>query len=100
MNKVLTTAYLKSKNSTQETQDKSATIAKVFNTLHYEVNIDSIVESYLTAIKVFFVLFLISTQPIFKEEPKFKANGGNGTTDLALQNIQARSRMVLSYLIA
>ena len=32
--------------------------------------------------------------------PKFEARGGTMTEDLALQNIQARSRMVLAYLMA
>jgi NAD+ synthase (glutamine-hydrolysing) len=30
-------------------------------------------------------------------EPKFKVHGGNDASNLALQNIQARSRMVTSY---
>ena len=33
-------------------------------------------------------------------EPKFKKEGGTWRTDLALQNIQARTRMVLSYFLA
>ena len=32
--------------------------------------------------------------------PKFKVHGGSGAENLALQNVQARSRMVLSYLFA
>ncbi len=33
-------------------------------------------------------------------EAKFKKEGGSWNTDLALQNIQARSRMVLTYFLA
>lgn len=32
--------------------------------------------------------------------PKFKVHGGSHTENLALQNVQARCRMVLSYLLA
>ena len=32
--------------------------------------------------------------------PKFKTEGGGWAEDLALQNIQARIRMVMSYLMA
>lgn len=32
--------------------------------------------------------------------PKFKVFGGTNTENLALQNIQARSRMVLSYFLS
>ena len=32
--------------------------------------------------------------------PKFKVHGGSATENLALQNVQARNRMLLSYLFA
>ena len=35
-----------------------------------------------------------------KKEPRYKSEGGTHAEDVALQNIQARSRMVLSYLLA
>lgn len=34
------------------------------------------------------------------KKPKFKVFGGSQTENLALQNIQARSRMVLSYYLS
>ena len=39
-------------------------------------------------------------EAITSKSPKFKSQGGTETEDLALQNIQARSRMVLSYTLA
>lgn len=33
-------------------------------------------------------------------DPKFQNEGGSWNQDLALQNIQARTRMVLSYFMA
>ena len=35
-----------------------------------------------------------------KATPKFKVRGGTSAEDMALQNVQARNRMVLSYLFA
>ena len=32
--------------------------------------------------------------------PQFRVNGGTGIENLALQNVQARTRMVVSYLFA
>ena len=44
---------------------------------------------------------VISTfESITAKTPKFLSEGGTNTEDLALQNIQARSRMVLSYTLA
>lgn len=37
---------------------------------------------------------------VTSKEPKFKVFGGSETENLALQNIQARVRMVMSYLFA
>ena len=39
-------------------------------------------------------------ETITGKEPKFEVYGGSYIEDLALQNIQARQRMVLSYLMA
>lgn len=56
---------------------------------HMDVKIDSIV----SAIVGFFTLFTGKT-------PKFKSQGGSSAENLALQNIQARLRMVVSFLLA
>lgn len=41
-------------------------------------------------------LFLLVT----KKKPEFRAHGGTNAENLALQNIQARLRMLLAYLFA
>lgn len=41
-------------------------------------------------------LFLLVT----KKKPEFRAHGGTTAENLALQNIQARLRMLLAYLLA
>ena len=49
-----------------------------------------------TAIKALIGIFTTVTG----KTPKFRFYGGTNTENLALQNIQARTRMVLSYLFA
>lgn len=39
-------------------------------------------------------------QTVTNFTPKFRAHGGSAAENLALQNIQARLRMVISYLFA
>ena len=53
------------------------------------VSIDTVIESLV-------ILF----SNTFGKTPKFVSNGGTMTEDLALQNIQARIRMVIAYLSA
>eukprot|EP01132_Coremiostelium_polycephalum_P004118 gene4118-5154_t len=83
------TAYLGSKNSSTETRDRAAAIAKDIGATHKEVDIDEITKAFGS---------VFST--ISKKEPQFKAHGGSNRENLALQNLQARSRMVLSYHLA
>ncbi|KAJ3189551.1 glutamine-dependent NAD(+) synthetase [Irineochytrium annulatum] len=56
---------------------------------HSNINIDSVTGAILS-------VFQLTT----RKEPKFKTQGGSAAENLALQNIQARSRMVLAYLFA
>jgi NAD+ synthase (glutamine-hydrolysing) len=42
----------------------------------------------------------VSTVCADRSVPKYLSDGGNATQDLALQNIQARLRMVFSYMLA
>jgi NAD+ synthase (glutamine-hydrolysing) len=86
---ILHTVYLGSANSSWNTQDRANRLAKSIDSYHNTLFIDEIVASIL---KVFSLL----TGRI----PHFECQGGTMTEDLALQNIQARIRMVLSYLCA
>ncbi|KAN0040034.1 hypothetical protein ACTA71_011918 [Dictyostelium dimigraforme] len=83
------TAYLGSKNSSQETRDRAREIAKDIGSVHKEVNIDDISQSFNDAFS-----------QISKKQPQFRAHGGTPRENLALQNVQARTRMVLSYHLA
>jgi NAD+ synthase (glutamine-hydrolysing) len=59
------------------------------NSYHTDLNIDGIVASFLA-------LFLLVTN----KTPVYKVHGGTDAENLALQNVQARSRMVVAYLFA
>jgi NAD+ synthase (glutamine-hydrolysing) len=56
---------------------------------HVDLNMDTIITSIRT-------LFLFVTN----KKPEFRAHGGSNAENLALQNIQARLRMLLAYLFA
>lgn len=77
------------KNSSEETRTRAAALAKEIGSTHFDVNIDSVVSSFEGVV----------TQ-VLKKKPQFKVHGGSATENLALQNVQARTRMVLAYFLA
>ena len=88
-NRVLYTCYMGTKNSSQATRNRAKQLTDQIGAYHLNATIDSIV----TAI---FSLFVSLTG----KKPKFKVDGGTEVENKALQNIQARLRMVLSYFLA
>ncbi|WFD42631.1 NAD(+) synthase (glutamine-hydrolyzing) [Malassezia psittaci] len=87
--RIFVTCYLGTTNSSKETRKRAASLAEAIGSYHYSFDIDSVVNAILG-------LFSLVT----KHTPRFKVHGGSPAENLALQNIQARSRMVLSYLFA
>lgn len=89
-NQLLHTVYLGMENqSSTETRQRAKDLSARIGAYHKDVNIDGMFHSakdILTQATGF--------------TPKFRAHGGSNTQNLALQNIQARSRMVLTYLFA
>ena len=83
------TVYMGTVNSSIETQTRAAKLAEQVGAYHMDVKVDSVVSS-LTA------LFTTITGRF----PHFKVQGGTHAENLALQNIQARLRMVLAFLLA
>jgi len=75
----MVTCYMGTKNSSHETRERAASLAKETGALHYEVNIDELFTSTLHVFK----------QISKDKDPKFEVHGGTALTDLALQNIQA-----------
>ncbi|XP_053678702.1 glutamine-dependent NAD(+) synthetase [Anopheles nili] len=87
--RLLFTCYMGTENSSRETRDRAATLASQLGSFHLDIGIDSAVRALLS-------IFQLATGML----PRFRASGGCPRQNLALQNIQARTRMVLSYLFA
>lgn len=86
---LFTTCYMASENSSHETRSRAQELASQIGSTHLNINID-------LAVKGLLGIFSAVTGMI----PKFRANGGSHRENLALQNVQARVRMVLAYLFA
>ncbi|KAL8650385.1 MAG: hypothetical protein Q9226_005165, partial [Calogaya cf. arnoldii] len=89
MNRIFCTTYMGSKNSSSETRKRAKDLSNDMGAYHIDIDIDTVT----TAIVNVFSSWANWT-------PQFKSSGGSLTENLALQNIQARSRMVLAYLFA
>ena len=90
--KLLCTMYMGSgRASSQETRERARRVAEEIGAWHHAVEIDGIVAAILDVVR-----FVFGSKKI----PKFRVDGGSVTENLALQNVQARVRMVLSYLFA
>ncbi|XP_045039340.2 glutamine-dependent NAD(+) synthetase isoform X2 [Desmodus rotundus] len=87
--RVLTTCYMASENSSQETSDRASNLAQQIGSHHISLSIDPAVRAVLG-------LFSLVTG----RRPLFAAHGGSSRENLALQNVQARLRMVIAYLFA
>ncbi|XP_061819825.1 glutamine-dependent NAD(+) synthetase [Nerophis lumbriciformis] len=87
--RIFTTCYMASENSSQDTCGRAKELANQIGSTHMNINIDMAVQGILG-------IFSIVTG----RWPKFCANGGSHRENLALQNVQARIRMVLAYLFA
>lgn len=90
--RILHTVYFGSKGASSEaTRNRAAAVSEEIGAWHASVDIHSIVEVVLD---VFASVFGSSLRP------RFKVHGGTHTENLARQNLQARIRMILSYLFA
>ena len=89
MNQLFVTCYLGTQNSSKDTLDRARRVAEGIGSNHYAVTIDEAYEKIIRIMKQ-------ATGKI----PKFNTQGGTDAEDLALQNIQARTRMVVSFFMA
>ena len=64
-------------NSSSETRNRSAELAKAIGSYHIDLNMDTVV----AAVQSLFTL-------ITNRTPRFKVHGGSQAENLALQNIQ------------
>lgn len=72
--------------SSRETRSRAGELAAAVGAHHIDTNIDPMVKSLHSVVT-----------GILNFEPKFKVHGGSQSENLALQNFQSRSRMVLAY---
>lgn len=89
-NQLFHTVYLgMSKQSSKETRQRSKSLSEAIGAFHINKDIDDVYNAQRN---------LLTDALGF--EPKFKLEGGSYTENIALQNIQARSRMVTAYALA
>jgi len=88
-NYVLHTAFMGTENSSSVTNSRAKRLGDATGAYHLSIKIDLMVSAVLQ-------VFKIATG----YTPRFASRGGTASEDLALQNIQARLRMVLAYLLA
>lgn len=88
-NLLLVTCFMGSPYSSVETRRNAQNLADEIGSYHINFDISEIIG----VLKKCFV-------QTFGKEPKFLSEGGSHEEDLALQNIQSRTRMCISYLIA
>lgn len=88
-NKIFHTCFMGTSNSSKETRSRAKELADKIGAYHTDLNMDSMVAAIIS-------VFEVATG----KKPIYKIFGGSQIENLALQNIQARSRMVLAYLFA
>jgi NAD+ synthase (glutamine-hydrolysing) len=89
-NQLFHTVYMGMRQqSSPETRGRARELAEAIGSYHVNMDIDDIYNAQRNAV-VHNLHF----------EPKFKTEGGTNAENLALQNIQARSRMVTAYTYA
>ena len=88
-NRLFYTSYMGTENSSKETRQRAKNLANAIGSYHVDINIDTVINAIRD-------LFALATGL----RPKFKVHGGSYSENIALQNIQARLRMLLSYLFA
>ncbi|GAA5985841.1 hypothetical protein JCM11641_005317 [Rhodosporidiobolus odoratus] len=87
--RIFHTCYMGTSNSSDETRGRARDLADAVGAYHVDLSMDACVAAIHT-------LFTLVTN----KKPEYKVHGGSQTENLALQNIQARLRMVLAYLFA
>ncbi|KAF3507108.1 hypothetical protein F2Q69_00010114 [Brassica cretica] len=87
--RIFYTVFMGSENSSEATKMRAKQLADEIGAFHLDVCIDGVVAAVLT-------LF----QTVTGMRPRYKVDGGSNVENLGLQNIQARMRMVLAFMLA
>jgi len=96
--KIFVSCYMASQYSGEETRSRALALAEEIGAVHTSIFIDDM----CSAIKDTFVKVQFHTDAVDKTKVKTnpQMKGGSWMENIALQNIQARSRMVMSYFMA
>lgn len=88
-NRVFVTCYMGTENSSAETRARAKQLAADIGAYHVDLDMDVVIRA---------IVGLFST--VTGATPRFRVHGGTPAENLALQNIQARLRMLLAYMFA
>ena len=88
-NRIMHTCFMGTTHSSQATRNRALQLATEIGVYHCDANMNPITQAFENVF-----------QTMTGKKANFVAHGGSYTEDLALQNIQARSRMVYAYQIA
>ncbi|XP_051823182.1 glutamine-dependent NAD(+) synthetase isoform X2 [Antechinus flavipes] len=86
---LLTTCYMASQNSSQDTYNRAQELAEQIGSYHINLNIDGVVKAIVEIFRL-----------VTGKMPQFLVHGGSSRENLAMQSVQARVRMVFAYLFA
>eukprot|EP00049_Salpingoeca_infusionum_P022297 m.5975 g.5975 ORF g.5975 m.5975 type:complete len:721 (-) comp5113_c0_seq2:232-2394(-) len=86
-NLIFHTMFMGTTNNSAQTRASAKELATQIGAFHWDVNIDAVVTA---------IIKLFTT--ITGKTPQYKVHGGTNAENLALQNIQARFRMILAYM--
>lgn len=89
MRRVLRRLLERERRISSPSHNRWLTLVLPLHSYHVDLNMD-------TCVAAVHALFTLVTN----KKPEYKVHGGTQTENLALQNIQARLRMVLAYLFA
>ncbi|CAA2993037.1 glutamine-dependent NAD(+) synthetase [Olea europaea subsp. europaea] len=87
--RIFYTIFMGSENSSDVTRTRAKVLADEIGSWHLDVSIDGVVSSLLS-------LF----QTLTGKRLRYKVDGGSNIENLGLQNIQARIRMVIAFMLA
>ncbi|KAF3623511.1 Glutamine-dependent NAD(+) synthetase [Capsicum annuum] len=87
--RIFYTVFMGSENSSEATTTRAKVLADEIGSWHLNVSIDGVVSSLISLI-----------QTLTGKRPRYKVDGGSNIENLGLQNIQARVRMVLAFMLA
>ncbi|RZC62907.1 hypothetical protein C5167_024667 [Papaver somniferum] len=87
--RIFYTVFMGTENSSDATRSRAKLLADEIGSWHLDVSIDTVISSLIS-------LF----QTLTGKRPVYKVDGGSNAENLGLQNIQARIRMVLAFMLA